>query len=188
MLSSPLEDLELGPALVEHARDDTGDESFGQLNDVVEVGIGHLGLHHPEFGEMAASLGFLRAERRPESIHLAESHGSGLGVELPTLGQERAGVLEVLHRKQRGCSFAGRGSEDRRVTQDEAAPVEEVANAVDDLVTHAQDGRLALGPDPQVTSVEQVVHAVLFRRNRIVVRFSVDLEARHLDLESTLRA
>ncbi len=62
------------------------------------------------------------------------------------------------------------------VRQDEAAIVEEVADGVDDLVAHAEDRLLPLGANPQVPAIEQVVDAVLLRRDRIVVRLADDLE------------
>ena len=55
---------------------------------------------------------------------------------------------------------------------------------VDDLVPHPQDRRLALGTNPQVAAIQQVVDAVLLRRDRVLVRGSVDVDARHVDLVS----
>jgi hypothetical protein len=93
-----------------------------------------------------------------------------------------------LRRKQRRRALAGRRREDGRVGEDEAAPVEEVAHGVDDLVADPQDGLLALAPDPQMAAVEKIVDAVLFRRDGVVVRRADDLEALHVDLVSARRA
>ena len=151
-----LEHLQFALPPVEHARDHRGDESFGERDHVVEVGVGHLGLDHPELGEVAARLALLGAERRAEAVDLAERHRVGFVVELAALRQVRRLVVEVLHREQRRRAFARGGREDRRVGEDEALVVEEVAHGVDDLVAHAQDRGLALGADPQVAAIHQV--------------------------------
>ena len=126
---------------------------------------------------MAARLALLGAEGRAERVDLAERHRVGFVVELPALRQIRLLVVEVLDRKQRRRAFARRRREDRRVGEDEALLVEEVADGVDDLVAHAQDRGLPLGADPQVPAIHQVIDAVFLRRDRIVVRFVDDLEA-----------
>ena len=73
--------------------------------------------------------------------------------------------------------FARGRREDRRVGEDEAAIVEEVADGVDDFVADAQDRLLARRADPEVPAVHQVVDAVFLRRDRVVLRFGDDVEA-----------
>ena len=68
------------------------------------------------------------------------------------------------------------------------AAVEEVADGVDDLVADAQDRLLPLAADPEVAAVEQVVDAVLLRRDRVVVRLADDLERLDVDLVAARRA
>ena len=51
----------------------------------------------------------------------------------------------------------------------------------------AQDRLLPLGADPEVPAVEQVVDAVLLRRDRVVVRLADDLEALDVDLVAARR-
>jgi hypothetical protein len=114
------ENLELFAALFEHAADDVNDHLFGHALDLFEIGEGHLRLHHPEFGEVAARLGFLGAEGGAEAVDLAERHGVGFVVELAGLRQIRLLVVEVVHFEQRGGAFAGGGREDRRIDQREA--------------------------------------------------------------------
>ena len=137
---------------------------------------------------MAARLRLLGAERRAEAVDAAERHRVRFVVQLTALRQIRRLVLEVLRRKQRRRALAGGRREDRRVGQDEAAAVEEVADGVDDLVADAQDRLLALGADPEMAAVEQVVDAVLLRRDRVVVRRADDLEALDVDLVAARRA
>ena len=158
------------------------DQAFGQLHHVVEVGVGHLRLDHPEFGEVAAGLRLLGAEGRAEAVDPAERHGVGFVVELTALREVGGRVVEVLRRKQRRRPLARRRREDRRVGEDEAALVEEVAHGVDDLVADAQDRLLPLAADPEVPAVEQVVDAVLLRRDRVVVRRADDLRSLDVDL------
>ncbi len=137
---------------------------------------------------MAAGLRFLGAERRAEAVDPAERHRVRFVVELTALRQVRGLVVEVLRRKQRGRALAGGRREDRRVGEDEAAVVEEVADGVDDLVPDAQDRLLPLAADPQVPAVEQEVDAVLLRRDRVVVRGADDLEPLDVDLVAARRA
>jgi len=51
--------------------------------------------------------------------------------------------------------------EDRRVDQDEATLVEEIADRLNHLVAHAGDRHLAPRAEPEVTVLEQVGGAVL---------------------------
>ena len=78
--------------------------------------------------------------------------------------------LEVLHLEQRRRALARRRREDRRVGEDEAARVEEVADRVDDLVADAQDRLLPRRADPEMAPIHQEVDAVLLRRDRVVLR------------------
>ena len=180
--SVALEHLELALPLVEHARDDRHDESFRQIDHVVERGVRHLGLDHPELGEVAARLRLLRAEHRPEVVDAAERHGVGLGVELAALREEDFLVLEIIDGEERRRALARGRREDRRVGEDETPIVEEVAHRADDLVPHAKNRCLLLRSNPEMPPIEQIVDAVLFRRNRIVDRRAHDLEVRDVEL------
>ena len=164
-----LEDLQLFLAALEHARDYRRDEALSERDHVVEVGVGHLRFDHPELGQVAPRLALLGAEGRPERVDPAERHRVGFVVQLPALRQVRFLVVEVFDGKQRRRALAGRGREDRRVGEDEALLVEEIADRVDDLVAHAQDRRLPLGADPQVPPIHQVIDAMFLRRDGIVV-------------------
>jgi hypothetical protein len=125
------------------SRDDRDDEILRQVHHVVEARVRHFRFDHPELSEVPACLRLLGAEGRTERIDASERHGRRLEVQLSALRQVRLLVVEVLDRKQRGGSLARGGGEDRRVGQDEAARVEEVADRIDDLMTDAQDRRLA---------------------------------------------
>jgi hypothetical protein len=182
-----LEGGELRLTRLEHVRDDRHEHVLGQLHDVVEVGVGHLGLEHPELGQVPARLRLLGAEGRAEAIHLAQRHRSGLGVELPRLRQEGLGV-EVRHLEERRRPLARVGREHRRVDAGELALVEELAQPPDDRVADAQHGPGALAAEPEVPVVEQVVGAVLLGRDRVAVDGLQHLAVRHADLVPTGRA
>ncbi len=161
---------------VQHAGDDRGDQPLGKRDHIVEIGVGHLRFHHPELGEVAARLALLGAEGRTEGVHLAQRHRVRFVVQLPALRQVRLLIVEILDWKQCGRALAGRRRKDRRVGEDEALVVEEVAHGVDDLVAHAQDRGLPLGADPQVAAIHQVINAVFLWRNGVVTGFVYDLE------------
>ena len=80
------------------------------------------------------------------------------------------------------------GREDRRVGEHEAARVEEIANGVDDFVPDPENGLLALGTHPEVAPIEQIIDAVLLRRDRKVVRGADDLQVLDVDLVAARRA
>ena len=175
-----------GADLIPH--DDRDDEILRQRHHVVERGVGHLGLHHPELGQVAARLRFLGPERGTEAVHAAQRHGVRLVVKLSALGQERSGGVEVGDRKEGRRALARGRREDRRIDQHEPARVEECPDGVDHLVTDAQDRLLALGAQPQVAVVQQVFDAMLLRGDGVVLRFADQLQVRHVDLVAARRA
>ena len=69
---------------------------FRQRRIVGEIGEGDLRLDHPELGEVAAGVGVLRAEGRPERVDLGQREAVGLDVELPRHRQERLAAEEIL--------------------------------------------------------------------------------------------
>ena len=166
-----LQALQFFAAVLQHAAHDEDDHLFGHALHVFQRGVGHLRLHHPELGEVAARLGFLGAERGAEAIHLAERHGGGFVVELAGLRQVGLVVVEVIHLEQRGGAFAGRGREDGRIHQGEAVRIEVIAHGLDDLVAHADDGVLALAAQPEMAVVHQEIGAVLLGGDGVGVRF-----------------
>ena len=161
-----LDHLEVGHAALEHAADDEAEEVFGQRHQVIEAGIGELRLDHPELGEVAAGLGFFRAEGGAEAVDLAEGERGALDVELAALGEEGL-VAEVVHREERRGAFARGGREDRRIGEDEAVVVEIVAGGLDDLRADAQDGGLARRANPEMAMLHQEIDAVLLGRDGI---------------------
>ncbi len=76
--------------------DDGADEAFTQGHGFVQFHIGGLRFEHPEFGEMAARLGFFCAERRTKSINLPQRHGQGFAVQLAALRQVGFLIVDVV--------------------------------------------------------------------------------------------
>jgi len=165
-----LEGLQLGTPPAQDLLDDVDDHVLGELADVVEVGEGHLGLEHPELGQVTARLRLLGTEGRTEAVDLAEREGRGLGVELARLGQEGLLVAEVVELEEGAGALARARGEHRRVDADEPTLVEEGPDRRDDGVTDPHHRPLALGSQPQVAPRQQEVGAVLLGGDRVVVR------------------
>ncbi len=130
------------------------------------MAVGDFRLDHPELGEMAARLRFLRAERRPEAVDLAQRHRGRFNVELARL-REVSLLFEVVDRKQCGGAFACGRSKDRRIGESESAIVEVVACRLDDLGANPQDRRLPRRAQPEMAMLHQELDAVLLGRDGI---------------------
>jgi hypothetical protein len=70
---------------------------LGELQQVFEAGVGHLGFDHPELGEVPAGLRFFGAEGWAEGVDLAERQRSRFDVELAGLREVGLVVVEVIH-------------------------------------------------------------------------------------------
>jgi hypothetical protein len=183
----PLESLQLLGATVEHPRHDRRHQVLREHHDVVEIGESHLGLHHPELGEVTPRLRLLGAEGRPEAVDLPQGHAGGLEIELARLGEIGLAV-EVVRLEECGGSLAGRRREDRAVDADEAVVVEEVADRLDDLVAHAQRGHLPLGAQPEVAVVEEEFGPVLLRLDGVLRGGVEHLQASQPELVAARRS
>ena len=116
---------------------------------------------------MAPRLALLGAERRTEAVDATERHRRRFHVELAALRQVGL-VVEVLGLEQRRRALARARREDRRVDEQEALGVHEVAERRDDLGADAQDRLLARRAQPQVAVIHQEVDAVLLGRDRVL--------------------
>ncbi len=158
----------------------------------VELEEGHLGLDHPELGQVPRGVRVLGAERRAERVDLAQRAGEDLAFELAADGEigraveEVLGVVDVapagcrlgqLGRVERGDAehlagaFAVAGGDDRRVDVEEALLLEEVVDRAADAVAHPRDGAERVGPRPQVGDRAQELERVPLLLQR--VRFGV---------------
>ena len=174
-----LEHFEFARFVFQDALHDGADEALAEGHDFVELDVGGFGLEHPEFGEVAAGLGFFGAEGGAEGVDLAQGHGDGFGIELAALRQVGFLVVDVIHFEKRGGAFAGGGGEHRRVGERVALAVHEFARGADGFGANAQDGGLAGRANPEVALIEQEIDAVFFEldgKGRGVGDFLNDLD------------
>src|SRR5260370_13172182 len=160
-----LECFQFARFVLEDALDDGADEAFTERHDFVNLDVGGFGLEHPEFGEVTAGLGFFSAERRAEGVDLAEGHGDGFGVKLAALSEVGLLVVNVIDFEERGSSFAGCGSEHRRVRERVALAVHEFAGSAYGFGANAENGSLARRTNPPGPLIEQDIDAVFLELN-----------------------
>ncbi len=137
---------------------------------------------------MPARLGLLGPERRSEAVHLAERRRRRLDVELTGLGEVGLAEIEVIGTEQLPGLLADGAGEDRSVHQGEVALEEEIADGLDDLVTHLGDRHLPSAPQPEVPVLKEKLGAVLLGLNRELGTHSEDLQIAHVHLVATGRA
>ena len=77
-----------GAAVVEHVGDDVLQKLFGQLAVAIQIAERHLGLDHPELGQVARRVGVLGAEGGAEGVDVGERQREDLGFQLAADGQE----------------------------------------------------------------------------------------------------
>ena len=171
--------LQIAAPLFQATLHDEADQPFGQIHEVVELGVGDFGLNHPELGQVAAGLRFFRAEGRPERIHLAQSHRRGFDVKLTGL-REISLLIKIINGEKRAGSLASRRSKNRRIGQGKSVFVEKVTRGFDDFCTHPQDRCLARSAHPKMPVLHQEFHAVLFQGNRIGIVLGDTLQHLHI--------
>ncbi len=150
------------------ALDDVDDHLLFHFHQPVEVAEGDLRFEHPELGQVAARLRFLRAEGGTEAVDFSERENVGFVVELTGLREVGFALVEVFGLEKGGGAFGGGGRENGRIHGDEAVVVQPLTRGGHDRGAHAQDRPLALHPNPQMAVVEREVHAVVFERHRII--------------------
>src|SRR5262249_16107893 len=153
---------------LEAALNQKTDESFSQVHEVVERGIGDLGFDHPELGQVATGLRFLGAKSRTEGIHLAQRHRGRFDVKLTRLCKERLLTQEV-NRKQSSRTFGRCRGDDGRIGQRKATLIEKVSRCFDDLGSHAQNRCLTRTTHPKMPVLHEEVDAMFLRRDRVGV-------------------
>src|SRR5205823_14154986 len=123
-----------------------------------------------------------------EAVDFAERRCGRLVVELARLRQVRLLVAEVVNLEERGRSLARGGRQYRRVAEDEAVAVEEVADGADDCVAHKKYRVLSARAEPEVTVIHQELRSVLLRRYGIALDALQDLGVHNVNLESARRS
>jgi len=174
-----VEEVHLLRALLHHIADDILDHVLGGVHIAVQIGEGHLRLHHPELSGVTLGVGILRTEGRTKGIDIAEGHGEVLGVQLT--GHRQAGllaeeVLTVIHltvlrlgdvvQVQRGHlehlagALAVAGGDDGGLCVDKAAILEELVDGVGRRAPHPEGGGEQVRPGTQVLDSPQELYAV----------------------------
>mmetsp|Transcript_41804 Transcript_41804/g.97891 ORF Transcript_41804/g.97891 Transcript_41804/m.97891 type:complete len:293 (+) Transcript_41804:864-1742(+) len=184
LLDEFTEELQVVAALVERVLDRVLDVRLGVVHVVAQIGEGHLGLDHPELGEVPCRVGVFRAERRAECVHIAQSASVRLGGELPRHREVRRAPEEVVGEGlRRGGALLGRRrplridrqrghaehlsrplavtrGEQRRVHVLEALRVEELVRRVCQRRAHACDGAEHVGARAQVSNRAEKLEGV----------------------------
>ena len=204
-----VEELEVVHAVVEGPADAVFDELLFEGGEAFEVVEGHLGLDHPELGQVAGRVAVFGAEGGAEGVDFAQRGGAELALELSADGQGGHLAEEVLAVVDRPVGEAGwvgeveggdlehlagalavGGGDQRRVEVEEAALVEEGVDGVGHVVAHAHDGSEGVGAGAQVADFTEKLHGVaLFLKGvGVGVGFAVDDDAFGLHLDGLARA
>ena len=206
LVDKGVEELHLLRAALHRAVDDVFHHRLGGVHVVVEVGKGHFRLYHPELGGMALSVGYLGAEGRAEGVHVAESHGEVLGVELAGDGQAsglaeeilaviyRAVLLEgeIVEVKRRHAEHLARAltvgaGDDRGVDVYEAAALEEFMDGLRRNAPDAEGCGEEVGSGAQMLDRAQELNAVaLFLEGVVGGRCALDGYRIRLQLKGLL--
>jgi hypothetical protein len=187
LLRVALEAFQVFRAAVQRPLDERRHEVLGKLAETLELEEGDLRLDHPELGQVAPRFRLLRAEGRPEAVHLAERRGRGLQVQLPRL-REIGLVPEVVRLEERRGPLDRGARQDRRVDPHVLALVKEVRDRLLHLRTDPQHRVLLRGAHPEVPEVHQEVDPVLLGRDRVLRRFAQDADRDAAHLEAARRA
>jgi hypothetical protein len=180
--------LQLLLAALQRPGDDVADERFLQPHVGIGVIEGHLGLHHPELGQVSAGLRLLGSKGGAEAVDLPQGGGRRLDVELPGLREVCLAEVEIVGREEISRLLTDRSRQDRRVHQGEPLLVEVVADGLLDLVAHPGDRGLPAAPEPQVSMLEEESRPMFFGGDRILEARAEDLEAGHRQLVPARRA
>ena len=183
-----LKHLEFRTPTFEHALRDVYQHVFLQLDAVVQVVKRHLGLDHPELGQMTPRLRFLGAKRGTERVNATECSGERFAIQLTGLREIGAAFVEILGAEQSGA-LTDRGGQDWRIAMNEVARVKEIVDRLLDLMPHTHQRHLARRAQPEVPVIHQEIDAVLLRLDRIIDRTGAkDRQCRRAQFSTTRRA
>ena len=179
LIHKGVEEGHLLGALLHDGTDDVLDHGLRHIHVALQVTEGHLRLDHPELSSVALGVGVLRPESGAEGIHIAESHGKVLGVELA--GHREVGVLaeEVLaeihstvlslgdivqihsgHLEHLTGALTVAGGDDGGMDVDEATVLEEGVDRMGRHAAHPEHCGEQVGAGPQMGDGPQVLHTV----------------------------
>ena len=150
-----------------------------QSHVIVQIGEGHFGLDHPEFGSVTGGVALLGAEGRAEGIDIAVSQGKRLDVKLARNGQRGLAAIEIgLGR----FSLVVQGSDGKglprtfgiirgdfgSVDVDESFALEEFVNGKSQDRTDAVKGKEGVRPRTKMGNLTKVFKRVAFLLKRVV--------------------
>ena len=128
-------------------------------------------LDHPEFRQMPSRLALFRAECRAKTINLTVAQSSAFEVELAGL-RHKCRVAEIVNIKQTASFFANDARQNRRVNQRKTIIIKKLPDSVDERMTDFAYAPRRLRTQMQMPILLEKINAVLFRRNRIIDRFT----------------
>src|SRR6185437_6613265 len=108
--------------------------------------ISHLGFDHPELGQVATRLRFLRAEGWSKTISLSQRGRGSFVIELSRLREIRLLAVKIVHFKKRRRTFTCCGREDWRIGQRETIVIQKVANGFNYRVANFKNCMLPARP------------------------------------------
>ncbi len=155
------------------------DHRLGGVHIIVEVGKRHFRLDHPELRRVTLGVRDLGAEGGAEGIHITESHGEVLGIELAGDGEAGGLAEEVLAVVDRAVLLGGRLLRSSVVTRNispapsqsepvimggvdvhEAALLEKLMHCLRRDAADAEGGGEEIGARSEVLDSAQELHAV----------------------------
>ena len=188
--------------MVQHVGEDVLEELLGQIGQPVQVAESHLGLHHPELGQMAGRVGIFRPEGRTERVNIRKGQGEDFRFQL-TADRKEGGLAEkvlfgvdssVLHGHV--CQVQGRypehgpgalgvaGGDHGGLQEQESLVLEKAVYRVGQGVSNAGHGAKGIGSGPKVGDITKKLNGVPFLLQRIRVRVGLadDLDGLGVDL------
>ncbi|MPM27916.1 hypothetical protein SDC9_74432 [bioreactor metagenome] len=206
LVHKAVEKVHLIGAAFHGALDDELDHGLRHVHIAFEVGKGHLRLDHPELGGVALGVGVLRPESRAKGVHIAESHGKVLRVQLARNRQIRGlseKVLGIVHPAvlgagrifhiQRGdpehlaSAFTVAGGDNGGMHIDETLALEKLMDGIGRDAPHPEGGGKQIRPGPQVLNRAEELRAMaLFLKGIIGGGGPLHLDLRGLQLQRLL--
>ena len=182
-----VEELQVVLAIVERPAHAVLDEIFLKVHQLFLIDESHLGLHHPELGQMARCVRVFSTERRSERVDGSQGRSAQLAFELSADGErcllaeevvvvDNLSVLVLLQVVEVLCrdlehvagTFAVARRDERRVEVEEAVLVEIGMDGHGHVVADAHDGTERIGAQAQVRILAHVFEALPFLLHRVV--------------------
>ena len=178
-----VEELHLLGSVLQGEAYDVFDHVFHDLHVAFQVAESHLGLDHPELGGVACGVGVFSSEGGSEGVHVSESQGEDLRLQLAGYGQVH-GLAEEIHlavlcsgdvvqvqgghSEHLACALSVGTGDDGCVNVYEASLLEELMDGVGHHGAHSEHSAEHVCSGPQIGDLSQVFHGVSLGLQRIV--------------------